>query len=132
MSTPQGKGTESGKGQSLPRSFACAWQGIRCAFQERNMRIHLCFAIAACVLGFLLRIDASSWLAIVICICLVFSLEILNTALEALVDLVSPDYHRLAKRAKDCAAGAVLVCAIGSIVVAAIVFLPALYRFLSA
>ena len=95
------------------------------------MRIHLCFAIAAVVLGFVLRIDAASWLAVILCICLVFSLEVLNTALEALVDLVSPEYHELAKRAKDCSAGAVLVCAIGSLVVAAIVYLPALYRLAS-
>ena len=95
------------------------------------MRIHAVFAIAAIVLGFALRIDAAGWLAIVICICLVFSFEILNTALEALVDLVSPEYHELAARVKDCAAGAVLVCAIGSLVVAAIVFLPPLWRIIS-
>ena len=128
LSNAPRKASEGGKGQPLSRSFACAWQGVKAAFGERNMRIHLCFAIAAVILGFALRIDAPSWLAVILCICLVFSLEILNTALEALVDLVSPGYHELAKRAKDCAAGAVLVCAIGSLAVAAIVFIPALYR----
>ena len=128
MSTVPNKDCERSVRQPLSRAFACAWQGVKNAFEERNMRIHLCFAIAAVVLGFALCIDAASWLAVILCICLVFSLEVLNTALEALVDLVSPEYHELAKRAKDCSAGAVLVCAIGSLVVAAIVFLPALYH----
>ena len=91
MSTAEHKEHKQGKPQPLARSFACALQGVRNAFGERNMRIHLCFAIAAVVLGFALRIDAASWLAVILCICLVLSLEVLNTALEALVDLVSPE-----------------------------------------
>ena len=132
MSPSQRKDPTQGKGQPLSRSFACAFQGIKNAFQERNMRIHACFAIAACILGIVLGIDPPQWLAVIICICLVFSLEIINTALEAIVDLVSPKYNDLAKRAKDCSAGAVLVCAIGSLFVAAVVFLPALFRFANA
>lgn len=132
MTASPRKDSAQGKGQSLPHSFACAWQGVKNAFHERNMRIHAGFAIAACVLGIILGIDPPAWLAIMICICLVFALEILNTALEALVDLVSPEYHELAKRAKDCSAGAVLVCAIGSLIVAAIIFLPPLFRLASA
>jgi len=131
LSTAEHKEHKQGKSQPLARSFACALQGVRNAFDERNMRIHLCFAIAAVVLGFALRIDAASWLAVILCICLVLSLEVLNTALEALVDLVSPEYHELAKRAKDCSAGAVLICAIGSLVVAAIIYIPALCRLIS-
>lgn len=131
MSKTEHKEHEFTKAQPLAHSFACAWQGVKNAFSERNMRIHLCFAIAAVVLGFALRIDAASWLAVTLCICLVFSLEVLNTALEALVDLVSPEYHELAKRVKDCSAGAVLICAIGSLVVAAIIYIPALYRLIS-
>ena len=84
----------------------------------------LVFAVAAVVLGFALRIDAPSWLAIVICIGAVMAAETANTAIEAVVDLVSPEYHVLAKHAKDCAAGAALILAAASVVVAAIVFIP--------
>ena len=110
--------------QPLSSAFKCAGAGIRLAFKQRNMRIHAAFAVAAVALGFALAIDAASWLAVVLCIGGVFSLEVLNTALEALVDLVSPGYHELARQAKDCAAGAVLVMAVVSIVVACIVYLP--------
>ena len=76
--------------------------------------------------GSALGIDAASWAAIVICIVLVLAAECLNTAVESVVDLVSPDYAELAKHAKDCAAGAVLVCALGAVAVAAAVFVPRL------
>lgn len=111
-------------GQSLASAFKCAGQGIAFAFKQRNMRIEAGFAVAAVVLGFALQIDAASWLAVVLCIAGVFSLETLNTAMEAAVDLASPEYHELAKHAKDCAAGAVLIMSVASLVVACIVYLP--------
>ena len=110
--------------QPLKESFKHAGEGIACAFRERNMRIEAGFAVAAVLLGLVLRIDAASWLAVVLCIGIVFALEALNTAMEAVVDLASPDYHELAKRAKDCAAGAVLIMSLISLVVACIVYLP--------
>ena len=118
--------------QPLKEAFAHAGDGIVHAFKERNMRIHLIFALAAVILGFVLRIDHAGWLAVVVCIALVFSLETLNTALESIVDLASPDYHDLAKHAKDCAAGAVLIAAIGSLIVACIVYLPAFFALVGA
>lgn len=116
--------------QPLKDAFSHAGDGVIHAFKERNMRIHLAFAIAAILLGLVLRVDQAAWLAIVICIALVFALEVLNTALESVVDLVSPDYHELAKHAKDCAAGAVLIAAVGSLVVACIVYIPAFLRLI--
>ncbi len=110
--------------QSLPHAFKCAAEGVAFAFKQRNMRIDAGFAVAAVALGFVLRIDAPSWLAIVICIGAVMAAETANTAIEAVVDLVSPEYHVLAKHAKDCAAGAALILAVASVVVAAIVFIP--------
>ena len=95
------------------------------------MKIHLCFAIAAVILGFVLGISEAGWLAVVVCIALVMTLEIVNTAIESVVDLVSPEWHILAKRAKDCAAGAVYLAAFASIVVACIVFLPRLLAIAS-
>lgn len=111
----------------LGNAFACAACGIAHAFKtQRNMKIHLAVALAALVLGAVLGIDPPSWAAIAVCIAVVFAFECMNTAVEAVVDLVSPEYTELAKHAKDCAAGAVLVCAAGSVLVALIVFVPAL------
>ena len=104
---------------SLGRAFSCAWEGVvYTARTQRNMKIHFAVGAAAVLLG--------AALAIVICIVLVLAAECLNTAVESVVDLVSPDYAELAKHAKDCAAGAVLVCALGAVAVAAAVFVPRL------
>lgn len=112
---------------SLTQAFRCAWDGIRYAFvSQRNLKIHCAFAVAAVILGVALRISEAGWLAVVCCIMVVMALEVVNTAIESVVDLVSPEWHELAKRAKDCAAGAVYLAAIGSLVVAAIVYVPRL------
>ena len=119
------------KGMSM-KSFAYALIGIGSAVKsERNMRIHLVAAIAAVLLGAWLGLDGREWASIVICCALVMSLECLNTAVEAVVDLASPDIHPLAKKAKDCAAGAVLLAAIGAAIVGCIIFVPKLAAFLS-
>ena len=110
---------------TLARAFGCAWEGIAYAFtSQRNLKIHSVFAVAAVALGAALGISEAGWLAVVLCIVMVMSLEVVNTAIESVVDLVSPEWHELAKRAKDCAAGAVYLAAFGSLVVAAIVYLP--------
>ena len=116
----------SGSGRfSLMRAFGCAWAGIRYAFtSQRNLKIHCVFALAAVVLGLILRISEAGWLAVICCIMVVMALEVVNTAIESVVDLASPGYHELARHAKDCAAGAVYIAALGSIIVAAVVFLP--------
>ena len=107
------------------KSFGYAFQGIAEAFRVgRNFKVQLGFAVLAVVLGIAFRIEPAEWAAVVICIGVVLGGECVNTAVEAVVDLVSPDYHELAKRAKDCAAGGVLVCSFASVAVAAFVFLP--------
>lgn len=110
---------------SLISAFSCAGSGLLYALKtQRNMKIHLAVAVLAVLLGLALSIDPLSWAAVAVCIVLVPAVECVNTAVESVVDLVSPGYADLAKRAKDCAAGAVLLCAIGSVAVAAAVFLP--------
>ncbi|MCD8316264.1 MAG: diacylglycerol kinase family protein [Eggerthellaceae bacterium] len=110
----------------LAKAFSCAWCGITHSFRtQRNMKIHLCVAVVAIVLGFVLRIDLPSWMAVIICIGFVMGLECVNTALEAVVDLVTSEYSELARIAKDCAAGAVFIEAITSIVIAFLVYVPA-------
>ena len=110
---------------SFLKSFVYAWAGLSHAFKtQRNMKIHGCLALLALVLCGIFKVTAEEWLAVVICIGAVIGLECLNTALEAVVDLASPEIHPLAKTAKDCAAGAVLVMAFVSVAVACIIFLP--------
>lgn len=114
---------------SVADAFSCAACGVRHAFaSQRNFKVHAAFAAAAVVLGFVLQIPQSSWLAVILCIMAVFSLEVLNTAVECIVDMASPEWNKLAMHAKDCAAGSVLVSAAGSVVVACIVYLPPLVQ----
>ena len=114
----------------MMKPFLYAIAGVIAAVKgERNMRIHLLAAVAAVSLGAWLGLSACEWVAVVICCALVMSLECLNTAIEAAVDLASPEIHPLAKKAKDCAAGAVLIAAIGSAIVGCIIFVPKLLRF---
>ena len=116
-----------GQGQryKLTSAFANAGRGLVEAVRtERNLRIDVACAVVAVVLGFALRIDAASWLAVIICIGMMLALETVNTAIEAVVDLASPGYHELARKAKDCAAGAALAGAAASLAVGAVVFLP--------
>ena len=109
-------------------SFKFAFTGLFDLFRSQpNARIHLCFAVLACCLGFFLSINSFEWLCIIFCIGLVLSAEAFNTALEYLTDLVSPDYHPLAGKAKDAAAAGVLLVAIMAALVGAVIFLPKLY-----
>lgn len=106
---------------ALSNAYQGVWDTIS---GERNLKIDLVVAVCVVLLGFLFRLPSDCWLAIVLCIGLVVSLETANTSIEAVVDMVSPEYHLLAKKAKDCAAGAVLIAAITSVVVGLIIFVP--------
>lgn len=112
------------------QSLGFALAGVRHALQnQRNLRIHVTIAAAVVIAGLALRINRSEWAVVVSLIALVIGLELLNTAIEALVDLASPVPHPLAKVAKDTAAGAILVAAAGSAIVGVIIFLPRLWQF---
>jgi carbonic anhydrase/acetyltransferase-like protein (isoleucine patch superfamily)/diacylglycerol kinase len=107
--------------------FLAALSGLEESFRtQRNLRIHAVAGVAAVGLGAWLGLARWEWVALAFCLALVSALECANTALEAAVDLVSPTRHPLAKRAKDCAAAAVLLAAAGSAVVGALLFLPKL------
>ncbi|HRI61711.1 MAG TPA: diacylglycerol kinase family protein [Saprospiraceae bacterium] len=106
-------------------SFRYAFQGLADLLRSQpNARVHLAVAVAVAVAGLFFRISRMEWVAIVICIALVFALEAVNTALEYLTDLVSPDFHPLAGKVKDVSAAAVLVAAAGALTVGIIIFLP--------
>lgn len=102
-------------------AFAGLWHVLR---TQRNARIHLVAAVAVVVCGFVLEIERAEWLVIALVIGLVFAAECFNTAVESLVDLLSPEWREQAKIAKDTAAATVLCGALAAIVVGAIVFLP--------
>lgn len=111
--------------RKLKKSFSFAIEGILYTLKTQpNMRIHFGVGILAIAFGFVFKIERSEWLALVIVIGFVFILEIINTAIETLVDLYTEEYHHLAKVAKDTAAGAVMIAAIMSVCVGLIIFLP--------
>ncbi len=111
-------------------TFANAIRGILETFRsERNFKIHLVFGLLALLLGIWLGLAASEWCWIALCIALVLILELLNTAIETLVDLVSPTYHPLAKKVKDAGAGAVLLAAAFAVIVGSTIFAPKIWAF---
>lgn len=112
-------------------SFKHALEGIITALKTQpNFRIHLILALIAVVLGIITRISKPEWALITLTIVLGLSIELLNTAIEFTVDLLTDQHHILAKYAKDCAAGAMLVYAVGSVLVGGLIFLPKLWQFI--
>ena len=109
----------------LSKSFGYAFEGILTGIrQERNMRIHCMAVILVTAAGTLFQITAVEWCVCLLLFALVAGLELVNTAVEAVVDLVTEEKKPLAKIAKDTAAGAVLFAAIISAFVGCIIFLP--------
>lgn len=91
---------------------------------EKNMQIHLIFVLLVVFFGLLLSISPLEWMVCLLAFGLVMGAEMVNTAIETIVDLVSPDYHELAGRAKDIAAGAVLVASIAAAAAGLVIFVP--------
>jgi diacylglycerol kinase (ATP) len=100
---------------TLWASFRYAWQGLVYTLQcERNARIHLVTALLVILLSLWLGLSALEWAMITVAIALVFTGEMLNTVIEVLVDMITLEYHPLAKLAKDIAAGAILVASLAA------------------
>jgi diacylglycerol kinase len=117
---------------SFRRSFLFALQGFRTALrQERNIKVMLAGGAFAVAMGLILRIDAVSWAIVLVCCGMVIAAELLNTAIETVVDLVSPEFHPLAGQAKDIAAAASWVLSLTAAVVGVIVYANALIRLLA-
>ena len=111
--------------EPLVKSFGYAFEGIfACVKKERNMKIHCCAAILVVLAGIFFEISAAEWCLCLTLFGLVMALEMVNTAVEAVVDLVTEDRKPLAKLAKDAAAGAVLIAAIMAAIVGCMIFLP--------
>jgi diacylglycerol kinase len=109
-------------------SFRFAFAGIGYLFRtQRNARIHAVIAMIVCVLAAWLRVTPVAWSILILTIACVLILEGLNTALEAVVDLASPEIHPLAKIAKDVTAGMVLIAAIAAVIVGLLILGPPLW-----
>ena len=115
----------------LYKSFGYAFEGIfNTIFYERNMQIHSLVTVLVVIFGIILKISLIEWFICMLLFAIVLSLELVNIAIEAVVDLVTEEKKPLAKKAKDAAAGAVLISAIFAAIMGGIIFFPKLWAFL--
>lgn len=106
-------------------SFQYPIKGLRYAYKnEQNLAVDVGMALLVLIFGFLFKINKYEWAILMLTIGLVISCELVNTAIEAVVDLVTEEYHPLAKVAKDTSAAAVLIFAVIAVIVGLIIFLP--------
>lgn len=109
----------------LLSSFRFAWQGISyCVKTQLNYRIHLFFILLVIVAGIAFSIGKTEWCLVIVCCILVLILEMINTSIEYLSNRVTQEFSSTIKIVKDVAAGAVLVAAVGSIIIGSIIFIP--------
>jgi len=112
----------------LAKAFGHAFSGLFFALRtQRNMPIHLAIAAGVIGLGVWLGLSTTQWAILALTVGSVLAAELLNSSLEVVVDMVSPDYHPLAKRAKDVAAGAVMLAAMVSVLVGLLILGPPLW-----
>jgi len=120
------------KTHSFPNSLSYAWTGLKTALKnEPNIKIQGIIGFLAVIAAFFFRFSQIEWLILLITVFLVLILELINTTLEALVDLVSPQIQEKARIAKDVSAAVVLISAAFSILVGCFLFLPKIIIFLS-
>lgn len=111
--------------KKLLKSFKYAFDGIYTGIkEEQNMKIHITIMILVIIFGIMLKISKTEWIICIILFGLVISMELINTAIENTVDLITKEKNEQAKIAKDVAAGAVLVSAIASAIIGLIIFVP--------
>ncbi|MBP7151039.1 MAG: diacylglycerol kinase family protein [Paludibacteraceae bacterium] len=111
--------------------FIFAGKGIRTAFiSERNLKIQTCFVVLVILSGWVLHISLIEWLICFLCFGLVIGAELMNTSVEKLVDLASPQFHPLAEKVKDIAAGAVLFNSVIAAIIGLIIFVPKIWEFI--
>ncbi|WP_342552101.1 diacylglycerol kinase family protein [Paenibacillus sp. FSL R7-0652] len=111
--------------------FFNALEGIAYGLRtQRNVRVHTGAAILMCAAGFFFHISKTDWMFVLTAVFMVLVTELMNTAVEAAVDLAQPNIHPLAKAAKDTAAGAVLLAAVFAVIIGCIVFLKPVLAWL--
>lgn len=114
--------------KKLVNSFKYAYEGITTGIkEERNLKIHIMIMILVIILGIILKISKIDWIICIILFGFVISLELINTAIENTVDLITIEKNPKAKIAKDVAAGAVLIASITSAIIGLIIFIPKIF-----
>jgi len=114
---------------SFLKSFVFAFEGLWTGFWKgRNFRVQVVLGVAAVILAVLLKLSTTEWVLLLLTINFVLMLELINTSIEAVVDLVSPEIREKAKVAKDTAVAAVLISSIFSILIACFLFLPKIFN----
>jgi len=110
------------------KSFGYAFSGIKYAFRtQTNFKVHTFLFLLVVLAGWYFDLSEPEWIWVVVVSGLVFVTELANTALEAVVDLISPEYHEKAKIAKDVAAACVLLAAISAMAIGLIIFIPKIF-----
>jgi len=106
---------------SFIKPFSYAFKGLVYSLKQRNMKIIFACAIFTILAALFLKVSSNDWCILLICIGLVMALEMLNTAIEGIVDLISPDYNEKAGKIKDLAAGSVLIASLISLIIGVII-----------
>lgn len=113
------------------KSFGWAFNGLKdCILHEKNFRIQYIVAVIVVIAGFFLGLSSNEWTTILLCFAVVLGFEIINSAIEKLCDLVSPDFNLTIKKVKDMSASAVLLSAIITFIIGCIIFFPKIYVLL--
>ena len=113
---------------SLYKSFKFAFNGLKTAITKgRNFRIQILLGAASVILGIIFKISSFEWLSLILIIASVLILELINTAIEEIVNIVSPEIQERAKIAKDVSAAGVLIAAIAAIFIGAVIFIPRIF-----
>ncbi|MBP3853173.1 MAG: diacylglycerol kinase family protein [Erysipelotrichaceae bacterium] len=110
--------------KSFLARFVYAFEGLAFMMKEKNIRLHLAFALFVIVMGFLFRLTKEEWFWVLLCIALVLSMETINTCIEMTVDSISTKRNLRFKKIKDMAAGAVLIVSLFALIVGLMIFLP--------
>lgn len=123
MPAPAVNGFFRSRARAFGYAFAGWWYVLR---TQRNAWIHTLVSFAVLIVGLWLRLQLRDWAVIVVAVAMVWTAEFINTALEAVVDLASPEHHELARVGKDVGAAAVLIAAIGSALIGFLILGPPL------
>ncbi len=120
----------SGRAVSRLASFGHALRGLTVLLRQPNARIHVGVALVVVALAWALQVSVLEWCALALAMALVLGAEALNTAIELVVDMVQPEWHAMARDAKDVAAAGVLLCSLGAAIVGLCVFAPRLWALM--
>lgn len=113
------------------KSFSYSWDGLKYALQnEQSVSVMIIITFIAVTLGLILQITVVEWFFILFVIGVVLATELINTSIEATIDLLSPDFHPLAKVAKDTASAAVFIYSIVSAILAGLIFIPKIIKLI--